>query len=128
MPIGKKNNERPAYVWGFPQNDGQNHADKQELPFLNFDDLKQFSDKSGYEKHGIVTDYSIFERVPVPDAENKGKVYPLESVDFRLRNSANVIDKGCRLPNVNDDFTGSGPDLGALEYGQDLPHYGPRDH
>ncbi|HEY2930972.1 MAG TPA: hypothetical protein VGK99_04435 [Acidobacteriota bacterium] len=31
-----------------------------------------------------------------------------------------------RLPNVNDDFTGQAPDLGALETGKPLPVYGPR--
>ena len=31
------------------------------------------------------------------------------------------------LPNINDGFTGNAPDLGALEVGQPLPHYGPRD-
>jgi hypothetical protein len=36
------------------------------------------------------------------------------------------VDKGVRLPNVNDDFTGQAPDLGALETGKPLPVYGPR--
>ena len=30
------------------------------------------------------------------------------------------------LPNVNDNFTGRAPDLGALESGRPVPHYGPR--
>jgi hypothetical protein len=30
------------------------------------------------------------------------------------------------LPNVNDDFGGSAPDLGAYEIDAPLPHYGPR--
>ena len=30
------------------------------------------------------------------------------------------------LPNVNDGFAGSAPDLGALERGRPAPHYGPR--
>jgi hypothetical protein len=30
------------------------------------------------------------------------------------------------IPNVNDGFAGSAPDLGALEVGQPLPIYGPR--
>ena len=30
------------------------------------------------------------------------------------------------LPNVTDGFTGQAPDLGALEFGQTPPHYGPR--
>jgi hypothetical protein len=31
-----------------------------------------------------------------------------------------------RLPNVNDDFAGRGPDLGAYETGRPAPRYGPR--
>jgi hypothetical protein len=30
------------------------------------------------------------------------------------------------LPNVTDGYNGRAPDLGALERGQDMPHYGPR--
>ena len=31
------------------------------------------------------------------------------------------------LPTVTDGFTGTAPDLGALEVGRAAPHYGPRD-
>ena len=34
---------------------------------------------------------------------------------------------GALLPNVTDGFAGRAPDLGALELGQPVPHYGPRD-
>lgn len=33
---------------------------------------------------------------------------------------------GCKLPHLNDDFTGKAPDLSALEAGKPLPVYGPR--
>ncbi|MGB2822484.1 MAG: hypothetical protein WBF17_15975 [Phycisphaerae bacterium] len=36
------------------------------------------------------------------------------------------MDAACRLPDVNDGFRGRGPDMGAYEAGQELPHYGPR--
>lgn len=29
-------------------------------------------------------------------------------------------------PNVTDGYSGNAPDLGALESGQPMPHYGPR--
>jgi hypothetical protein len=35
-------------------------------------------------------------------------------------------DRGLAMPNVTDGFGGRAPDLGALESGQALPHYGPR--
>jgi hypothetical protein len=31
------------------------------------------------------------------------------------------------LPNVTDGFSGKAPDLGAIELGQPMPHYGPRN-
>lgn len=46
--------------------------------------------------------------------------------DFRLAEGAPAIDVGVRLPNVNDDFVGKAPDLGALEKGGVVPAYGPR--
>jgi hypothetical protein len=30
------------------------------------------------------------------------------------------------LPTITDGFAGSAPDLGALEVGKPVPHYGPR--
>lgn len=39
---------------------------------------------------------------------------------------ATAIDRGIVLPNIDDGFTGSAPDLGAIESGCDAPIYGPR--
>ena len=36
------------------------------------------------------------------------------------------IDAGEVLPGFNDGFSGTAPDLGAIEAGGELPHYGPR--
>jgi len=47
-------------------------------------------------------------------------------VDLRLRAGAAAVDAGVELPNITDRFQGSAPDLGAYEYGEPLPHYGPR--
>jgi hypothetical protein len=52
--------------------------------------------------------------------------YQTSEFDLRLQAGSKAIDAGVRLPNINDGFTGSAPDLGALEHGQPLPHYGPR--
>jgi hypothetical protein len=43
-----------------------------------------------------------------------------------LKTDCNAIDAGVVLPNINDHFTGSAPDLGSYESGLPLPHYGPR--
>jgi hypothetical protein len=36
------------------------------------------------------------------------------------------VDAAVIIPNVNDDYEGAGPDIGAYEAGRPLPHYGPR--
>ncbi|QDU95164.1 right-handed parallel beta-helix repeat-containing protein [Lignipirellula cremea] len=46
--------------------------------------------------------------------------------DFRLKQDAPAIDAGKQIPNVTDNHSGAAPDLGACEFGTDLPHYGPR--
>lgn len=49
-----------------------------------------------------------------------------EIQDLRPRQGTRIIDAVLRIPNINDDFNGTGPDCGAYEAGQELPHYGPR--
>ncbi len=46
--------------------------------------------------------------------------------DLRLATASSAINAGIAIPNVNDDYTGSAPDLGAFELGKALPAYGPR--
>lgn len=60
------------------------------------------------------------------DVKNTQKVYKAEDFDFRLKPNSAAVDRGMPLPNVNDGFTGRAPDLGALEVGKAVPHYGPR--
>ena len=49
-----------------------------------------------------------------------------EKTDLRLAPGSRAVDAGVVLPNFNDGFTGTAPDLGCCELGQPLPHYGPR--
>jgi hypothetical protein len=53
-------------------------------------------------------------------------VYKAEDFDFRLKPGSAAVDRGTPLAGITDGFSGSAPDLGALEVGQAPPHYGPR--
>ncbi len=64
-----------------------------------------------------------FNDVEFPNPPVPGRRAP----DLRPKKGARVINAGVRIPNVNDDFTGTAPDIGAYEFGQALPHYGPRN-
>jgi len=88
-----------------------------------YPDLVSFATATGLERHAIRIDkntcFAIFD---VPAA-------PPASVPFQymtLRNDCNAVDAGIVLPNINEDFNGAAPDLGAYEVGAPLPYYGPR--
>lgn len=75
-----------------------------------------------FEKHAVQVDLSAFKEVAFPEDPAKEQAPP----DLRPLPGAPVVDAAQRLPNVNDGFLGNGPDMGAYEAGQELPHYGPR--
>jgi Malectin domain len=90
-----------------------------------------FRKKSGLEAHGVEVDYRIFEKAIDPRAlpRQRPHLIPIidpNTVDLRLKDGSVAVDAGKVIANVNEDFTGKAPDLGAYERGKPLPHYGPR--
>lgn len=85
-------------------------------------DVVSFSEAVGIERHGIrVRKEEIFENYNVP-----AEFAHVAPQILSLKRGCNAVDAGAVLPNVNEDFMGSAPDLGAYEFGKPLPHYGPR--
>jgi hypothetical protein len=77
------------------------------------------------ELHGLEADFGHLEDATLPAWWDQ----PAEpgSRDLRLVPGAPEIDAGIDLPNLNDAFILNGsPDMGAFEFGQPLPDYGPR--
>jgi hypothetical protein len=52
-------------------------------------------------------------------------VYPVETIDLRLKAGTKAIGAGVVLPGFGGDVK-TGPYLGAYAPGSELPHYGPR--
>ncbi|MCL2166652.1 MAG: hypothetical protein FWH49_05105 [Clostridiales bacterium] len=92
----------------------------------NFATLFDYSRATGQDRHSILIDWDVFEKAEHPDRVNIGRIYTIDELDFRLKEGSAAIDAGVFIPNVTDDFTGSAPDIGALEYGKPVPIYGPR--
>ena len=63
----------------------------------------------------------------MPEKEQIFQAYTNPAKYLELKPGCNAVDAGQVVPNVNEDFTGEAPDLGAFEVGRPLPHYGPRD-
>jgi hypothetical protein len=81
---------------------------------------------TGQEQHSVLVDYDVFVNVPPLDTSEPWVLQDPATVDFQLRPGSVAVDAGTVLPGINDGFTGTAPDLGALELGQSVPHYGPR--
>ncbi len=92
-----------------------------EVPYVAKIGGESFSE---VEKHGIeqISLKKVFNKVEFPNPP----VPEREAPDLRPVHGSSVTDAGLRIPNINDDFEGEGPDCGAYEAGQKLPHYGPR--
>jgi len=89
-----------------------------------YPDLASFTSATGLESHGIHVDKdTCFETFDVPSAPPAAM--PIQFMT--LNPGCDAVDAGVVLSNINDDFAGIAPDLGAYEVGASLPHYGPRD-
>jgi hypothetical protein len=94
-----------------------------------FRTLAEYSKATGQDQHSVAVDYDIFEnvrRLDAADAATVQRIYRADELDFRLKAGSAAVDRGVALPTVTDGFTGRAPDLGALEVGRPMPHYGPR--
>src|SRR5262249_29937182 len=116
----------------FPGEDGklstqqQAQLEAKARETRRFKTLKDYSDATGQDRHSILVDYDVFVKVSPPGPDPR-TLYKPSDFDFELRPGSAAVDAGLPLPGVNDDFTGRAPDLGALEIGRPVPHYGPRE-
>jgi hypothetical protein len=92
----------------------------------NYKTLREYSKATHQDSHSVLVDYDVFVHVTAPDPADPRKLYSPADFDFQLAAGSKAVDAGARLFNVNDDATGSAPDLGAFERGRPAPHYGPR--
>jgi hypothetical protein len=122
-----------SFEWNSPKAgtraDYTDATHRADLDTRRFATLEDYRAATGQDRHSVLVDYDVFMNVPMLDAQDARtvqRVYKAEDFDFRLKPGAAAVDRGIRLPNVNDGFAGRAPDLGALEMGRPAPHYGPR--
>jgi hypothetical protein len=117
------------YQWSSPKPGELRNYEIPASQRQSFRTLTELAAATGQEKHGIEVDYDIFENLQPPtppDSSKPGIPYYASELNFQLKPDGKAIDAGVRVPNVNDDFVGQAPDLGAYERGKPLPVYGPR--
>ena len=122
-----ENRSTAPFMWYSPPFDRDANYELNALVQRDYNSLEDFSEATGQESNSILIDLDIFRNVTMPDPNGElTDMYSIEEVDYRLRRGATAIDAGMVLPGVNDGFSGRAPDLGAVEFGEDMPHFGPR--
>ncbi len=92
-----------------------------------FASLKAYQDATRQDQHSFMISFDDFVNVkPIDPKASIHTLYDGATLDYRLKPDAPEIDKGVVIPNITDGYAGKAPDLGAVEFGQPLPHYGPR--
>jgi hypothetical protein len=122
-----------SFEWNSPPGgvaaDYNQPGHRASLETRKFATLAEYSRATRQDEHSLLVDYDIFVRVPRLDRNDMTtvqKVLKAEDFDFRLKPNSAAVDRGVALANVNENFTGRAPDLGALEVGGEVPHWGPR--
>jgi hypothetical protein len=115
-----------AFRWNSPHMD---QARDYALPLQqrSYATLVDLQAATGQEAHSVLVDYDIFVSAAMPDPATPTRLYRPDEVNLQLRSGSAAQDAGMVLPNVNDDYSGAAPDLGAYEIGKPAPHYGPRE-
>lgn len=113
------------YAWLAPSFGATSYEPKPE-EWKSYRSLSEFSAATGQEIHGREIDFDVFESLRAPDPAKRHEIYHAVDLNFRLRPGGKAIDAGTPIPTVNDGFTGTAPDLGALESGKPEPRYGAR--
>jgi hypothetical protein len=100
------------------------------LETRRFASMADYAAATGQDRHSVAVDYDVFvnvRRLDAQDAASVQRLYRAADFDFRLKTGSAAVDRGLMLPTVTDGYLGKAPDLGAVEAGHPLPHYGPRN-
>jgi hypothetical protein len=114
------------FSWTSPE--WSNHAIVEPaLVPRSFATLADYQAATHQDLHSILIGYGDFVDVKLPDPKAPlTQLYDGSTLDFRLKPGAPEIGKGIAIPNVAEERNGSPPDMGAVPFGDPLPHYGPR--
>ena len=125
LTIGTENAVHMQPVIRFASIDYNGWAPDGRFTFKDtWDGFTELREDSPYERHGVLLRQPIFEK-PIQISKEFSAFMGAPS-SVQLHTASNAVDAGVRLPNVDDDYTGRAPDLGAIERGHAEPQYGVR--
>jgi hypothetical protein len=115
------------FNWTSPDFSAPLSAAQAPMVARSFQTLAEYQAATRQDAHSILVSYADFVNVKPPDPKAPlTALYDGSTLDFRLNRGAPEIGKGVVIPNVAEGHDGNPPDLGAVQFGDPLPHYGPR--
>jgi len=93
---------------------------------VRYNTIEELRKKGPIERHAVGVDANRVFASGVRQPADVKIQFPIKVNDLRPDPRSRAVDAGQVLPNINDDYEGKAPDLGAYEAGRPLPHYGPR--
>ena len=100
--------------------------------------VHEFSVRTGLEKHAaqFASTEVVLARMPGPFPQYQSEQWTAPKAfltekdpprpDLSLKAGSAAIGAGVMVPNLMQQADGRAPDLGAWQFGQPVPHYGPR--
>jgi hypothetical protein len=92
---------------------------------VRYGSLEELRSRAPVLRHAVVLDAATLFAAGVRPPDDVSKVFG-PAIDLRLSTRSRAVDAGQPLSGLNDGYHGAGPDLGAYELGEEIPHYGPR--
>src|SRR5262245_24861958 len=80
----------------------QARFEAQAREIRRFKTLKEFQEATGQDRHSVLVDYDIFQKVAAPGPDPR-TLYNPTNFDFELKPGSMAVDAGVVLPNVNDN-------------------------
>jgi len=117
---------RYRYGWVSPPFDDHSSDFSGTLENRSYATLAEYTKATGQDAHSLEINFDAFESILPASYDDPTRVYDVAPLSFQLKKGSAAVDKGVALPNINDGYGCSAPDLGALELGAPPPHYGPR--
>ncbi|MFV2057173.1 MAG: fibronectin type III domain-containing protein, partial [Thiohalomonadales bacterium] len=88
-------------------------------------DYNGFNRNTPFGNNGVRLTQAIFDPLDAILASGSTDWTPYYTPGvLELNANSSAVNSGKILPNINDDYLGSAPDLGAIELGQTQPNYG----
>jgi hypothetical protein len=125
-PVWKNGVAIDYNAWHLPSDDPAEavFAIVGDEKYLSLDAYRKAFEK--FSRHDVMVTPDDFANVPADWTDYGTQITDFDALDLRPKPGTPAHDAGKILPNINDDYAGDGPDIGALEAGKPLPHYGPR--